>query len=113
MFQKAKNPATISWHQLCSLLEKNAKNQKKITKNIQLISLKSKHLNTNHILNICKLKKKEWKYPLKSQLKHFYDNNNKSDEHNILLIGKKLIGYTKFKKITIENKNKKKKNAYY
>ena len=108
VFQKAKNPATISWHQLCSLLEKNSKNQKKITKNIKLISLKSKHLKANHILNICKLKKQEWKYPLKSQIKHFNKNFNNKDINNMIYKNKKLIGYTilRKKKIKINNLNK-------
>ena len=108
VFQKAKNPSTISWHQLCSLLEKNSKNQKKITKNIKLISLKSKHLKANHILNICKLKKQEWKYPLKSQIKHFNKNFNNKDINNMIYKNKILIGYTilRQKKIKINNLNK-------
>ena len=108
VFQKAKNPATISWHQLCSLLEKNTKNHKKITKNIKLISLKSKYLKANHILNICKLKKQEWKYPLKSQIKHFNKNFNNKDINNMIYKNKKLIGYTilRKKKIKINNLNK-------
>ena len=111
IFNYVKYPKTVTWIKLCDILRSNYKKNKKKTENISVFSKKTNNLNSREILKICKLKQQELKFPLKSQLKHFYDNSNKSDEHNILLIGKKLIGYTKFKKITIKNKNKKKKKC--
>ncbi len=101
VFQKIKNPLTITWSSLCSLLQNKSKKSKKLTKNIKLLSLKSKQLSSGQILNICKLKKQVWKYPLKSQIKHFKENFNNKDINNMIYKNKKLIGYTILRNIKV------------
>ena len=65
---------------------------------IKLKSLKTKSLKKKDIEEICKLKNKEWKYGLKSQLNFFEKNYHKLDIHNLIYFKKKLIGYTALRK---------------
>ena len=64
-----------------------------ILKSFYTLKLKKKN-----IVEICKLKDKEWKYGLKSQIKFFNANYKKRDIHNLMFLKKNLIGYTALRK---------------
>ena len=76
---------------------------------IDLKSLRTHQLKQKEVRNICKLKNLHWKSSMLSQLNYFRSNIKTKDIHNLLLLNKKIIGYTALrkKKFII---NKKKKN---
>jgi hypothetical protein len=76
---------------------------------IKLECKTTKYLSKKDILNICLLKKKNWKYSINSQLNWFKNNIKKNDLHNLLFYNKKLIGYNSLNKRTLYI-NKIKKN---
>ena len=97
IFKKIKNPTTIRWFKLCTFFEKSpVKNI--YTKDLKVLSLRSKELTNKKILEICTLKMQEWKFPLKEQLRYFKFHYNKNDINNLIYIKKKLVGYTMLKK---------------
>ena len=76
-------------------------------KNITLISLKTKNLKKNQILSICKLKNSYWTWTVPKQLEWYKRTVKKTDINNMLLIKKKLVGYTllRKRKAVINNKS--------
>ena len=60
---------------------------------IKLYSKKTYTLSTFEKKKIFKLKKKNYNFKLKDQLKWFDTNIKKNDIHNLLFFKKKLIGY--------------------
>ena len=75
----------------------------------KLISKTTPLLSKKEIKNICMLKDTQWKYGIKSQLNWYKKNIKKEDNHNLLFINSKLIGYTLLRKRTcFVNKVKKK-----
>ena len=64
---------------------------------IKIKSNKTVNLKKETIVSICQLKDSHWKHGLKSQLSHFKKYIKKNDIHNIILIKKKLVGYTAFR----------------
>ncbi len=63
-------------------------------KELKLVSIKTKNLNKKLIEQIIVLKNTHWKYSLKSQLRFFNKNTKNEDLHNLLILNKKIIGYT-------------------
>ena len=61
---------------------------------IKLISKKTSKLSNKEIRSICLLKNTYWKYGINSQVTWFKKNVKSFDVHNMLLINKKLVGYT-------------------
>ena len=61
---------------------------------IKLISKRTSRLSNKEIRAICLLKNSYWKYGINSQVIWFKKNVKSFDVHNMLLINKKLIGYT-------------------
>ena len=57
-------------------------------------NLKNNRIKKQDIKSILLLKKQNWKYPLKSQYKYFYDNIKPNDVHCMMYLKKSLIGYT-------------------
>jgi predicted GNAT family N-acyltransferase len=57
-------------------------------------NLKNNQIKKQDIKSILHLKKQNWKYPLKSQYKYFYDNIKSNDIHCMMYLKKTLIGYT-------------------
>ena len=57
-------------------------------------NLKNNKIKKQDIKSILLLKKQNWKYPLKSQYKYFYDNIKPNDIHCMMYLKKSLIGYT-------------------
>ena len=76
-------------------------------KNISLISLKTKNLKEKQILSICRLKNSYWTWTIPKQLNWYKKTVKKTDINNILLINKKLVGYTllRKRKAIINNKS--------
>ncbi len=64
----------------------------------QLISKETTKLTKKEILKICYLKNTHWKHGIKKQLDWFKNNIIDRDIHNLLLINKKIVGYTALKK---------------
>ena len=74
---------------------------------IKIISKNTEKLTKKDIIQICLLKKSEWKqYSIKSQLHFFKKNYKKKDLHNCIYIGKSLVGYNSLKKRSIRLKSK-------
>ena len=65
-----------------------------IYRKIKMLSKKTSQLSTKEIKSVCLLKDTHWKYGLNSQLTWFKKNVKSLDIHNMLLINKKLVGYT-------------------
>ncbi len=78
-------------------------------KELKLVSIKTKNLNKKLIEQIIVLKNTHWKYNLKSQLEFFNKNIKNEDLHNVLIINKKIIGYTLLRSEKIKLKKLKKK----
>ena len=78
-----------------------------------LKSVKTSKLDKNLIKKICKLKNTHWKYGLESQLNWFRLNCKSQDIHNLVLINKKIIGYTFLRIRKILPYPKKKKYLYF
>jgi len=76
-------------------------------KKITLISLKTKNLKKKQILSICKLKNSFWSWTVPKQLEWYKKTAKKTDINNLLLINKKLVGYTllRKRKAIINNKS--------
>lgn len=76
-------------------------------KNITLISLKTKNLKKKQILSICKLKNSYWTWTVPKQLEWYNRIVKKADINNMMLINKKLVGYTllRKRKAVINNKS--------
>ena len=81
-------------------------------KYLEFKSLETKKLKKKEILLICKLKNTEWKYGVKSQLIWFKKNIKTNDIHNMVFLGKNLIGYNLLRKRSFLI-NRKKKNYLY
>lgn len=97
LFDKIKRPTSTKWFKFCEIFEKKPfKNV--YPKDLKALSIKSKKLTKKEILEICILKKQEWNYPLKEQIRHFNSNYNSNDINNFIYDKKKLIGYTSLKK---------------
>ena len=77
-------------------------------KELKLVSIKTKNLNKKLIKQIIVLKNTHWKYSLKSQLGFFYKNTKNEDLHNLLVLNKKIIGYTLLRREKIKLKKLKK-----
>ena len=75
--------------------------------NINLKSIISKKLTKGEIKLICKLKDKQWKFGIKSQINWFKKNIKPNDIHNLFYIRSKLAGYTLLRKRTCYIGNKK------
>jgi len=75
---------------------------------LKLVSIKTKNLNKKLIEQIIVLKNTHWKYSLKSQLEFFNKNIKNEDLHNLLIINKKIIGYTLLRSEKIKLKKLKK-----
>ena len=60
----------------------------------KLLSKKTYQLSNKEIRAICLLKDTHWKFGLSAQLEWFKKNIKSFDIHNILIINKKLVGYT-------------------
>jgi hypothetical protein len=74
---------------------------------IKIISKNTEKLTNKDVVQICLLKKSEWKkYSIKSQLHFFKKNYKKKDLHNCIYIGKSLVGYNSLKKRSIRVKSK-------
>mgnify|MGYP001301762690 CR=1 FL=1 len=97
---------------------------------IKIKTYKTKQIKKKILLSICELKNEQWKYSLKSQIKHFKKHLKPLDFHNLLYKKKRLIGYTAFRlrqykscnifynyllldSIIIRKKFRNKKNANY
>lgn len=78
-------------------------------KELKLVSIKTKNLSKKLIEQIIVLKNTHWKYSLKSQLEFFNKNIKNEDLHNLLIINKKIIGYTLLRSEKIKLKKLKKK----
>ncbi len=70
-----------------------------------LINLKTYQLDKNLIESICKLKNSHWKTTIKLQKEFFTKNCKKKDIHSILILKKKIIGYTLLRKRKLDEKN--------
>jgi len=77
-------------------------------KELKLVSIKTKNLNKKLIKQIIVLKNTHWKYSLKSQLGFFNKNTKNEDQHNLLILNKKIIGYTLLRRKKIKIKKLKK-----
>ena len=80
---------------------------------ISLINKTTKNLRKTEINEICKLKNFEWKYGFNSQKSWFKKNIKLKDFHNILLIKKKIYGYTCLRKRTYRIDKKNYKNLLF
>ena len=80
--------------------------------NFNLISLNTKKLNKDKVLQISKLKDSQWSFGLKSQLEWFKNNIKKNDIHNLLYIKSKLVGYTLLRRRSFNTNNQIKKKIY-
>ena len=59
-----------------------------------LLSKKTKQLQKDQIIQICKLKNTHYKYGFKSNFDWFKKNVKTEDIHNLIYYNSKLIGYT-------------------
>ena len=75
-------------------MRKTLQQDKKFT----LISLKTRDLNKKQILSICKLKNLYWSWTISKQFEWYKKTVKKTDINNMLLIEKKLVGYTLLRK---------------
>ena len=76
---------------------------------IKIKSDKTINLKKEIIISICQLKDSHWKHGLKSQLSHFKKYIKNKDIHNLLLVKKKIVGYTAFRLRKFRLKNKESK----
>lgn len=76
---------------------------------LKLFIFKTKNLSTLTKRKIINLKKKYYKFSLKSQKKWFKKNVNENDIHIVLMVDKNMIGYNllREKKCLIESNKKK------
>ena len=65
---------------------------------ISLISIQTKDLKKKQILSICKLKNSFWPWTMKKQYEWYKKTVKKTDINNMLVINKKLAGYTLLRK---------------
>ena len=61
---------------------------------MNLYSKKTSKLSKIEINEICKLKNSHWKYGIISQKNFFFKNVGLNDIHNLVIMEKKIIGYT-------------------
>jgi spore coat polysaccharide biosynthesis protein SpsF (cytidylyltransferase family) len=94
---KFTNPLKIGWYSICKKFTK-FHNISKSKKNISCNSVLTKNLTKNNINEIISLKRSFWKYSVKSTKRHFEINYKKNDSHNLVYLGKELIGYSAFRK---------------
>ena len=94
---KFKKPLKIGWHSICKKFTQ-LHNISKSKKNISCRSVLTKNLTKNNINEIIRLKRNFWKYSIKSTKRHFEINYKKNDSHNLVYLGKELIGYSVFRK---------------
>jgi hypothetical protein len=94
---KFTNPLKIGWYSICKRFTK-FHNISKSKKNISCNSVLTKNLTKNNINEIISLKRSFWKYSIKSTKRHFEINYKKNDSHNLVYLGKELIGYSAFRK---------------
>ena len=94
---KFTNPLKIGWYSICKRFTK-FHNISKSKKNISCNSVLTKNLTKNNINEIISLKRSFWKYSVKSTKRHFEINYKKNDSHNLVYLGKELIGYSAFRK---------------
>ena len=94
---KFTNPLKIGWYSICKRFTK-FHNISKSKKNISCNSVLTKNLTKNNINEIISLKRSFWKYSIKSTKRHFEINYKKNDSHNLVHLGKELIGYSVFRK---------------
>lgn len=82
--------------------------------NLRYLTKTTKDLKINEINEICKLKNQYWKNNIKNQISWFKKNIKLNDIHNLLIIDKKIVGYTCFRKkrLIAYFKNKIKKKDY-
>jgi len=94
---KFTNPLKIGWYSICKRFTK-FHNISKSKTNISCNSVLTKNLTKNNINEIINLKRSFWKYSVKSTKRHFEINYKKNDSHNLVYLGKELIGYSAFRK---------------
>ena len=82
---------------------------------LKLFIFKTKNLSTLTKRKIINLKKKYYKFSLKSQKKWFKKNVNENDIHIVLMVDKNMIGYNllREKKCLIESNKKKILNTIF
>ena len=80
------------------LESKNMKKKLHQKQKIKLISFKTKNLKKKQISSICKLKNSFWPWTIKKQQEWFREKVKKTDINNMLILNKKLIGYTLLRK---------------
>ena len=71
---------------------------------IQLLSKKTKELDTISIRKILSIKNEHWCFGMKSQQEFFEKNIQNNDLHNLLLYKSNIIGYTCLRKRNFVNK---------
>tara|TARA_Y100000768_G_C23976881_1_gene683525 strand:+ start:762 stop:1313 length:552 start_codon:yes stop_codon:yes gene_type:complete len=69
-----------------------------VTKNISLISKRTKKLKKKEMTSICKLKNSHWKWTLNNQIRWFKKKVEPFDINNMLFFKNKLVGYTLLRK---------------
>lgn len=94
---KFKKPLKIDWYSICKKFTQ-LHSISKSKKNISCSSVLTKNLTKNNINEIIRLKRNFWKYSIKSTKSHFEINYKKNDSHNLVYLGKELIGYSVFRK---------------
>ena len=65
---------------------------------IEFTTLTKKKINEKSKIQICKLKDSNWKYGINNQINWFNLNINHQDLHNLMIINKKICGYTCLRK---------------
>ena len=73
---------------------------------------RTKELNKQLRIQICKLKDYHWKFGFSNQLKWFDQNIRKDDIHNLCFMNKNLIGYTALRKGYFKYQEKEKKHFF-
>ena len=81
------------------------RNNLKLKSKINYKKIFTKNPPKKQVFDILKIKKKEWKYGLKSQQNFFSKNYHSDDVHNLIYIKNNLVAYNCLK--FIKNKNKK------
>lgn len=94
---KFKNPLLKNWYSICKKFI-GIKGILKSKKKISCKSIFTKDLTKDNVIKIIKLKRDFWKYSFKSSMKHFEINYKKNDSHNLIYLGKELVGYSVFRK---------------
>lgn len=78
-----------------------------------LLSKKTKQLQKDQIIQICKLKNTHYKFGFKSNFDWFKKNVKREDIHNLIYYNSKLIGYTFLRIRTFFLGKNKKKYLYF